>query len=240
MRIIQIVGYKKTGKTTVAEHLINIFTNRGLRVLAVKHSHSPDESGKTVDTERMLAAGASCAYFCNDLYTLRTTEVESLEKIITDAGHMYDILLIEGYKEKIYPRIVCYKENADSLLDGAFAIVEDNVQHRESVVPIFCSTNNEDMQYLAELCIKLPHYPAGIECGACGMTCRELYMARTCGEDYQCVAEQKGDISIVVNGVPLALAPFVENLSLQTFGGFVRSLKGYAPGKVEITFTTRD
>lgn len=242
MRVVQIVGYKKTGKTTVAERLIEIFTQKGLRTLAVKHSHSPDESGKTVDTERMMSAGAQCAYFCNETYTLRTTAVEPLEKILSDSVRSYDILLIEGYKSKVYPRIVCMNEGAESLLDGAFAITVcgNGGNDKESAVPVLCSDSNEDMQYLAELCMKLPHYPAGIECGGCGMTCRELYLARTCGEDFVCVAEKQGDISIIVNGVPIALAPFVANLSLQTFGGFVRSLKGYAPGAVEIKFTTRD
>ncbi len=241
MKVIQIVGYKNTGKTTVGERLLAVFSAMGLHVVAVKHSHSSDESSKTVDTERLYNAGAEKAYFCNDTMTLCTGKLQSLEKIITDTNHTYDICIIEGYKSFVYPRIVCMDTPSETLLDGAFAIAAKTSHHLpESGVPVFNALNDDDIQTLADLCLKLPNYPAGLDCGACGMTCRQLYLERTCGEAMVCVAEQAGTISIIVNGIPIPLAPFVQNVALQTFSGFVSSLKGYAPGDVAINFTTRD
>jgi molybdopterin-guanine dinucleotide biosynthesis protein B len=37
--VIGIAGWKKSGKTTLAERLISEFTRRGLRVATVKHAH---------------------------------------------------------------------------------------------------------------------------------------------------------------------------------------------------------
>ena len=39
MKIIGIVGWKNTGKTTLIEKLINEFNERNLTVSTIKHSH---------------------------------------------------------------------------------------------------------------------------------------------------------------------------------------------------------
>ena len=39
MKIIGVVGWKNSGKTTLIEKLINEFNNRSLTVSTIKHSH---------------------------------------------------------------------------------------------------------------------------------------------------------------------------------------------------------
>lgn len=59
MKVIGIVGWKNSGKTTLIEKLVAGFIARGLRVSTVKHAHHDfdvDQSGK--DSDRHRAAGA--------------------------------------------------------------------------------------------------------------------------------------------------------------------------------------
>ena len=58
-RVVGFIGYSNTGKTTLIEKLIPIFTSRGLRVAAIKHAHhgfDMDRPGK--DSYRYRQAGA--------------------------------------------------------------------------------------------------------------------------------------------------------------------------------------
>ena len=59
MKIIGVVGWKNTGKTTLIEKLIKEFNLRNLTVSTIKHSHhriSVDKEG--TDTFRHFNAGA--------------------------------------------------------------------------------------------------------------------------------------------------------------------------------------
>ena len=59
MKIIGVVGWKDTGKTTLIEKLIQEFNLRNLTVSTIKHSHhriSVDKEG--TDTFRHFNAGA--------------------------------------------------------------------------------------------------------------------------------------------------------------------------------------
>ncbi|HVJ60121.1 MAG TPA: molybdopterin-guanine dinucleotide biosynthesis protein B, partial [Burkholderiaceae bacterium] len=60
MKAIGIIGYSNTGKTTLIEKLIPLFTARGLRVAAIKNAHhgfDMDRPGK--DSHRYREAGAA-------------------------------------------------------------------------------------------------------------------------------------------------------------------------------------
>jgi len=59
MKTIGFIGYSNTGKTTLIEKLVPLFTARGLRVAAIKHAHhgfDMDRPGK--DSYRYREAGA--------------------------------------------------------------------------------------------------------------------------------------------------------------------------------------
>ena len=59
MKVIGIIGWKDTGKTTLIEKLINEFNDRNFSVSTIKHSHhriSVDKEG--TDTFRHFNAGA--------------------------------------------------------------------------------------------------------------------------------------------------------------------------------------
>ena len=58
--VIGIAGWKKSGKTTLAERLIAEFTRRGLRVATVKHAHHDFQiDDAETDSARHRRAGAA-------------------------------------------------------------------------------------------------------------------------------------------------------------------------------------
>ena len=58
--VIGIAGWKKSGKTTLAERLIAEFTRRGLKVATVKHAHHDFQiDDAETDSARHRRAGAS-------------------------------------------------------------------------------------------------------------------------------------------------------------------------------------
>ena len=59
MIIFGIVGWKNTGKTTLTERLVTTFTQRGLVVSTIKHTHHDvDIDVPGTDSYRHRAAGA--------------------------------------------------------------------------------------------------------------------------------------------------------------------------------------
>ena len=67
MKIIGVVGWKDTGKTTLIEKVINEFNKRNLAVSTIKHSHhnfSVDQQG--TDSFRHFNAGAKETILASD------------------------------------------------------------------------------------------------------------------------------------------------------------------------------
>lgn len=104
-KVLLIVGYKKTGKTTLIEKLIPELSGRGYRVGTVKHHHSDlpvsvDSAG--TDTWRHRQAGACSVALATptDIATFRdSAKSMPLDQIIAGLGAT-DIVLVEGFHEE--------------------------------------------------------------------------------------------------------------------------------------------
>ena len=88
MRIIAVVGSKKSGKTTTTENLIREFTKRGYSVAAIKHISEPDFTIDTPgkDTWKFKKAGADMviSVAANEIATIEKTRLTriSLKKLL--------------------------------------------------------------------------------------------------------------------------------------------------------------
>ncbi|WP_044748704.1 molybdopterin-guanine dinucleotide biosynthesis protein B [Bacillus alveayuensis] len=119
MKILQVVGYKNSGKTTLVEKLIKEAAHQGYRVGAVKHhGHGgyPDLSERWNDSNRHRQAGAIVSSVeGNGLLQLQATQDKwSLQQIL----HIYsffpiDVVFVEGFKKEKYPKIVMLRSNDD-------------------------------------------------------------------------------------------------------------------------------
>ena len=128
-KILQIVGYQNSGKTTLVEQLITQATTEGFRVGTIKHHGHGGipmvESSK--DSVRHEKAGASVTAV-EGQGTLRMSIRQSywqLEDILNiyEAFQM-DLILIEGFKKEHYPKVVLLRRAEDqSLLQNVSNII---------------------------------------------------------------------------------------------------------------------
>lgn len=147
--ILQVVGYQNSGKTTVAEHIISSLTKEGLRVASFKHH---GHGGKPAlpegkDSTRHMHAGSIAAAVEGDGTFAITIQDEQfqLEQWIELCGSIgIDVLLIEGYKEKTYEKIVCIRSEEDQkLLHLSNIIAVVSSIPLKSDVPVFSVQEEE-------------------------------------------------------------------------------------------------
>jgi molybdopterin-guanine dinucleotide biosynthesis protein B len=149
VRIIQVVGYKNAGKTTLMCTLVQGLTSQGLRVGTLKHDahdFEPDIPGK--DTWKHRQAGAHVTAMTSPSRTAWVQEQPtSLGQLVAQmAIHDLDYLIIEGFKSAEYPKIVLIRGEQDAELLSlpnviAAAIREPNITIESAVkaqaIPLF-------------------------------------------------------------------------------------------------------
>ena len=119
MKGVAIVGYHKSGKTTLGVKLCKELASKGLRVGVVKH----------VSCELQFADADSSRYraFASVVAAASAAEAEvivkgekSLEEMLRYCAGC-DFVLVEGFKkERLFPKIVCLREKEEKkeLFDG--------------------------------------------------------------------------------------------------------------------------
>ncbi|MCP4935144.1 MAG: molybdopterin-guanine dinucleotide biosynthesis protein B [bacterium] len=116
-RLIGIVGWKNSGKTTLVARLVEEFCARGLKVSAIKHAHNQfDIDHKGRDSCHMREAGAYQIALvsqrrCALMTELRGEEPPTLAQII-DSLDVCDLILVEGYKKEKHIKIEVRGEGA--------------------------------------------------------------------------------------------------------------------------------
>ena len=110
MKIIGVVGWKDTGKTTLIEKLIVELNNRSLTVSTIKHSHhkvSIDKRG--TDSFRHFNAGANETILTSEKkwikFSRHTSDSQSYLSYLIDQIIPVDILIVEGFKACSHKKI---------------------------------------------------------------------------------------------------------------------------------------
>ena len=140
-----------------------------------------------------------------------------------------DYLIIEGFKEQEFmPRILCWKdENEKKELASEMDIEYCGPGEWKSAAKI-----DEFIKAIETRAFLL----LGIDCGKCECkTCKKMAKQILVGNKslMDCVSINV-DIKVTINGNPIAISPFIAELMKQTFGGFLKSLKGVVPGNAII------
>jgi molybdopterin-guanine dinucleotide biosynthesis adapter protein len=102
-KVVGIVGWKNSGKTTLVEKLVRELASRGLQVSTVKHAHHDfdlDHPGK--DSYRHRAAGAREVLVASArrwalLHERDDLDEPSLADLLSHLGPC-DVVLVEGFK----------------------------------------------------------------------------------------------------------------------------------------------
>jgi len=157
VRIVSIIGHKKTGKTRLIEALIPILQQRGHRVGTVKHApHTPVQGDPTADSARHRKAGAERTLLAaEDGAALFFEPGDDIEGAIEEVFFGFDIVLVEGYKDGPFPKIEVYRRADDSALPLATTrtvsclVTNENNPPVEGI-PIFSPDDIEGIAQLIE------------------------------------------------------------------------------------------
>ena len=250
LKVVGIIGYKNSGKTTLARTLTRELTGRGHEVAVIKHSsHSLDLSGK--DTAVLGEAVSQVGFISPQESVVFWKKPLSLENIIPYLEA--DIVLVEGFKQaKTFPKIVCLgveldnadRDRLDDLFDDlAICAVGPDDQVGELAIPSFDKLRTplfgrDEVGLIADLveekAFKLPN----LDCGGCGHeTCYDLAREIVAGSGSveDCISLHP-TTEVKVDGQPLPLNPFISDIVKGTILGMLSPLKGFKKGKVEIRF----
>ena len=110
MKIIGVVGWKNSGKTTLIEKLINEFNRRNITVSTIKHSHhnfSVDKRG--TDSFRHFNAGTKETILSSEKKWIKFSRQLSDSKL--DLSYLVaqitpvDIVIVEGFKDSDHIKV---------------------------------------------------------------------------------------------------------------------------------------
>lgn len=106
MKVISVVGYKKSGKTTLVNSLVRKLSEFG-SVGTIKHVREPRFNPEVTDTGKHFDSGADMVMGLTDTELVSITRKPDLNKALDtlcDAG--LDFAVVEGFKDSSLPKIV--------------------------------------------------------------------------------------------------------------------------------------
>ncbi|MBU1231096.1 MAG: molybdopterin-guanine dinucleotide biosynthesis protein MobB [Proteobacteria bacterium] len=230
MRAIAVIGYKKSGKTTLALELAQALRKMGLTVTLAKHSHHGFDEKAETDTARFRENADMVLGFSPGGSFVSWPGERPLADLVPLVGT--DILVLEGGKTLgVMPRIIIAPdETTANDLDPELALAAYGDVVLEGILA------TRDINGLARIAANAGFLLPGLDCGGCGReNCRALAADIVAGDasEADCVA-QNGELKISINGQPLALNPFIERMLRGGILGMLRELKGFGPGPVDI------
>lgn len=168
--IVGIIGWKNSGKTTLAVRLVEELTARGLSIATIKHAHHDlrlDEEG--TDSARHRAAGAKqVAVVSQRRWALMTEGPEPDFIEVAAQLEPCDLILVEGYKSQPIPKIEARRRQSHP--GAGFAEQDDKViaiaadyAIEDAKVPVF---ELDDVRQIADFIVEVLGVGAGSERGA--------------------------------------------------------------------------
>lgn len=236
MKAFAVVGFKDSGKTTLAEKLVKILVARGYRVAAVKHAHS----GLSLhgDSGRLFAAGAKRVLALSGNASEILAEGMSLADALAELRR-YDFVVVEGFKESfpgVRVAVVRSREELEKLMSPLLAAAYTLGELEDTGIPVFKPGEEEK---LVELLVERAFEPpAGLNCRACGFSsCLEFAQAVYRGETEPSACRVlTSKVKLVVDGKAIELNPFVQDVVRGVVGALVSVLKGVGekPSRIEL------
>ena len=231
MKGVQILGFKKSGKTALTVALLARLRELGLSPSALKCTHNPGLDKEDTDTDRFLPycravgalAGRESAMFWNG-----TRDVADMVSLLAS-----DVLVMEGGRELgLAPRVLLPREPAEaaSLSDPGLVLAV----YGPVAVPGL--PHVASVQELADLVLAKGFVLPGLDCGGCGRkSCGALGADILAGRasPEECVSAHP-PLSVSIGDRPLSVNPFVARVLASGIRGLLTELKGYGPGPLTI------
>ncbi len=116
MRIISIVGYKKSGKTTLVEQLVRALKKYG-SVGTIKHLHEHTINKPDTDTWKHARAGADVVVAVSPNELVKFSRDNHLTSALDElANSGMDFAVVEGFKESRLPKIALGEVDAPNIV----------------------------------------------------------------------------------------------------------------------------
>jgi molybdopterin-guanine dinucleotide biosynthesis adapter protein len=148
---VAIVGFHKSGKTTLGVKLCSELAGKGLRVGVVKHV-SCELQFADADSSRYRAFASVVAAASSAEAEIIVKGEKSLEEMLRYCSGC-DFVLVEGFKkERLFPKILCLreKEEKEDLSDGTELFT---ASFREGIADYLIS-NDEHVREMAAVVLK--------------------------------------------------------------------------------------
>ncbi|VVB95268.1 putative molybdopterin synthase [uncultured archaeon] len=140
MQIISVVGYKKTGKTTLVERLVSALSKHG-SVGTIKHMQGHSINTPDTDTWKHAKAGANVVVAVTAEELVKFSGNNNLTKAIDElANGGMDFAVVEGFKESKLPKIALGEVNAAGIIKQL-----DNLE-------------SADIEELVDIILRQPEY----------------------------------------------------------------------------------
>lgn len=211
--VICIIGYHKSGKTTLIEALIPELKCRGYRVGTVKHDvHGSDVDREGKDTWRHRKAGSSIVTLIspNGFALFKELKEEiTVEEVVARFFDDVDIVLAEGFKQLPYPKIEVFRKE---LREPPIATFANNLIAIVSDDP---------------LSLNIPVYPF-----------RDVNLVADLIEQKYLLQRTPSPTTVMFDGKRVPMNDFVRKIVENTVVGLCSTLRGWNDPS-EITITVR-
>lgn len=240
MKLVGIIGYKKSGKTFFITKLAKFLKDKGLKVSILKSIHG-GISDKSTDTGKFLGVSDAVAAITQNGSNFYIKDFVDFDKVLSLIDG--DITLVEGFKSRTdYPRILLFRteKEIESLSNGlelAYASLDNYEGKYKPFYPI--SEIDRYLPEIADLILDKSFKLPGIDCGSCGFpTCHMLGQEILKGNKSisDCtVLSAKKDVVLKVDGKVVPLMPFVEDIIKNMTIEALSTLKGIDGKTISLT-----
>ena len=229
MKAVGVIGYKKSGKTTLVKKILTQLQKKGYQVALIKHTdhefidHGHHDTGQFLNKASQVAmvAGKNAEIIFN--YPCSINSICSFFSA--------DYLLFEGFKQaKIFPKILCIKhfKEKKELFDGLtlFSASMDFSAKKRGEID-YCILDQADIETITNQIEMKGFMLPDINCGKCGyQDCFSLGKAiiRGLANPRDCVHANK-NISVAINNKEALLNPFLSKLFQNTICSMLSPLK---------------
>lgn len=250
MKVFSINGYTKSGKTTTVENVIKELKVRGFSVGSVKEIHYEefeiDVEG--TNTSRHRSAGSELVTARGMYETdILFQEKISMEKLLSFYKH--DYVVLEGVNDINAPKIITghntkeIDEKIDYRTMAVSGVIAEQISEYKGFQVINCIKDTKRLvDYIEEKVPELlPDFDAEC-CGACGLNCHEMLTDILSGKKKRsdCTIS-KSSVNLLINGKPVDMVPFVQNILRNTVLGVVSQLKGFSENSnIEISIGSNE
>lgn len=244
---------RRRGKTALIERLIREFSRKGLTVATVKHIRSRFDTAEK-DTWKHLRAGAemTIASTPDGIVSISRSKDPSLEMILDTIHIKTELILVEGYKESSYPKILCADtaEEAQSTLEEISEVVmisgliskddaeKEKFERRFQEPPVY-SFEEIVLAFKKMLAESIVRSLPGLNCEKCSYnSCLELAEAIVSGKAAieDCKVQATNIATLKVDGKTVPLGEFPQQVIRSVTLGILDVLKGAGnhPRDIEI------